>query len=139
MAVLAGEADLGAVEELEAARVRPVAKAEQDPGRDAALDELAAPDRKRRDPDPAADEDRARRVGASSLGAENGRPSGPVSQSPSPASSVGQPLGPGPTPSTRKSSRTPSPSGSPSATEKARGRKGRSSSPAPAAQPPASM
>src|SRR3954470_14814570 len=62
VAVLAGEADVGAEgaagaeELLEAAGMLLVAEAEQDAEGDAALYEVAAPDRHRRDPDPAADE-----------------------------------------------------------------------------------
>ena len=59
VAVLAREPDLAAGEEVvDAAGVLAVAEPEQDPGRDAAVGELAAEDRQRSDPDPAADEDR---------------------------------------------------------------------------------
>ena len=62
-----------------------VAEAEQDPGRDAAVGELAAQDRKRRDSDTASDQDRPGGAGAKSAGLEKGgraarwpRPARPV-------------------------------------------------------------
>ena len=60
--------------------------------------------------------------GLTCFGVEKALPSGPVTQTFSPASSSQSRSVPGPTPSTRKSSRTPSFAGAVSATEIARGR-----------------
>src|SRR6478672_166952 len=59
VAVLTGEPDLRAVEEVQSAGVGPVPEAEQDPGGDPGRDQLPAPDRERGHTDPAADQDRS--------------------------------------------------------------------------------
>jgi len=63
--------------------------------------------------------------GASSRGAENELPSGPLTQTFSPGSSSQRRSVPGPMPSIRKSRRTPPAAGPVSATERARGKNGR--------------
>ena len=83
----------GAAEEVEAAGVGAVAEAEQDAVRDAALGEAPAQQGERRNPDPAADQDRAggaRRRPRAATAKE--LPSGPVTQTPSPAAERAEPL-----------------------------------------------
>ena len=76
--------------------------------------------------DAAADQDRPGGARAPApRGSEKALPSGPLTQTPSPASSSQSRSVPGPIPSIRKSSRTPPAAGPVSATESARGRKGR--------------